>query len=63
MNRFFEDFESLAPFICNLPVGAKAPLHKHPTTGELFLVLRGKLRFRIGEKEIIAIKGDMVKVK
>ncbi|MDF2839845.1 MAG: hypothetical protein K0Q99_616 [Clostridia bacterium] len=62
-NPFFEDFESLAPFIYNLPVGTNAPLHKHPTTDELFFVLRGKLRFKIGEKEFVAEKGDMLKGK
>lgn len=63
VNPFFEDFESLAPFIYNLPVGSKSPLHKHPTTDELFLVLKGRLEFKVGEKEVIAVQGDLIKGK
>jgi quercetin dioxygenase-like cupin family protein len=63
VNPFFGDYASLAPFIYNLPAGAKVKLHKHPTSDELFLVLKGKLRFRVGGKEFVAVPGDVVKGK
>jgi quercetin dioxygenase-like cupin family protein len=43
------------------PVGAKVKLHKHPTSDELFVILKGKLKFRAGSKEIVATVGDVVK--
>lgn len=61
INPFFEDYESLAPFIYNLPVGKKAPLHKHPTSDEFFLVMRGKIKFRIGDEYFILREGDMIR--
>ena len=59
-NPFFGDYESLAPFIYNLPIGEAAPLHKHPTTDELFLIIKGKLRFTVGDAELTASPGDIV---
>jgi len=61
VNPFFGDYTSLAPFIYNLPVGAKVKLHKHPTSDELFFILKGKLKFRVGNKEFVATVGDVVK--
>jgi len=61
VNPFFGDFGSLAPFIYNLPVGARVKLHKHPTSDELFMVLKGKLKFRVGSREFVATTGDVVK--
>ncbi len=61
VNPFFEDYESLAPFIYNLPVGGRAPLHKHPTTDELFFILKGRIKFTVGQREMIAVPGDLLK--
>ncbi len=63
VNPFFGDYESIAPFIYNLPVGVKVPLHKHPTTDELFFIVRGKVKFRVGDSELVATKGDIVQGK
>jgi len=63
INQFFGDFEAIAPFVYNLPVGARVPLHKHPKNDELFFVLKGKIKFKIGEKELVAVKGDVVRGK
>jgi len=60
VNPFFGDYESLAPFIYNLPVGQHVRLHKHPTSDELFFVLKGKLKFRVGNREFVAATGDVV---
>lgn len=60
VNPFFGDYQAIAPYIYNLPVGKRVPLHKHPTTDELFFVLKGRIKFKVGEKEIVAIKGDLV---
>lgn len=62
-NPFFGDYTSLAPFIYNLPVGTRVPLHKHPTTDELFFVLKGKIKFKVGDTEIIAVPGDVIEGK
>jgi mannose-6-phosphate isomerase-like protein (cupin superfamily) len=59
--EFFGDFQTLAPFIYNLPVGKAVRLHKHPNNDELFLVLKGRLKFRVGDREFIAVPGDVVK--
>ncbi len=61
VNPFFGDFSAIAPYIYNLPVGKKVKLHKHPTTDELFFVIRGKVKFQVAGKEIIAKEGDLVK--
>ncbi len=63
VNPFFGDFSAIAPYIYNLPVGKKVPLHKHPTTDELFFVLKGRIKFKVGGKELVATKGDLVKGK
>lgn len=63
INPFFGDYKSLAPFVYNLPVGQKVKLHKHPTSDELFFVLKGKLKFRVGNKEFVATVGDVVEGK
>jgi uncharacterized cupin superfamily protein len=63
INPFFGDYESIAPYIYNLPVGKRVPLHKHPTTDELFFVLKGKIKFIVGDQEFIAGPGDVVKGK
>ncbi len=63
INPFFEDYASLAPYIYNLPVGKKVGLHKHPTTDELFFIIKGKIKFRVGEKELVAMPGDVVQGK
>ncbi|MFA5772143.1 MAG: cupin domain-containing protein [Thermoplasmata archaeon] len=63
VNPFFGDFSSLAPYIYNLPPGQKVSLHKHPTNDELFFVLRGKLKFKVGEKELVAVPGDIIQGK
>ena len=63
VNPFFGDYDKLAPFIYNLPVGKRSPLHKHPTTDELFFVIKGRLRFWVGNETLVAVQGDMVQGK
>ena len=63
VNPFFGDFASLAPFIYNLPVGTRKPLHKHPKNDELFYIIKGRFRFRVGEKTFVAVPGDLVRGK
>jgi mannose-6-phosphate isomerase-like protein (cupin superfamily) len=63
VNPFFGDYESLAPFVYNLPVGQRVGLHKHPTTDELFFVLKGKLEFKVGDRVVVASEGDLVQGK
>lgn len=63
VNPFFGDYTSIAPFIYNLPAGKTVPLHKHPTTDELFFILKGKLKFKVGEKELVAVQGDVIQGK
>ncbi len=60
VNPFFGNYVSLSPFIYNLPVGKRVGLHKHPTTDELFLILKGKLEFKVGDKVLVAVPGDVV---
>jgi uncharacterized cupin superfamily protein len=61
INQFFGDYQSLAPFIYNLPVGKQVNLHRHPTSDELFFILKGKLRFRVGGREFVAAAGEVIK--
>lgn len=63
INPFFGDYASLAPFIYNLPVGKHIPLHKHPTNDELFYIIKGQFRFRVGERTLVAVPGDVVQGK
>lgn len=63
VNPFFGDYSSLAAFIYNLPVGARIPLHKHPTNDELFYVIKGRFRFTVGERKFVAVPGDFVQGK
>jgi mannose-6-phosphate isomerase-like protein (cupin superfamily) len=63
VNPFFGDYESLAPFIYNLPVGKKVKLHKHPTTDELFFIIKGRFKFRIGDTELVAQTGELIQGK
>jgi mannose-6-phosphate isomerase-like protein (cupin superfamily) len=63
VNPFFGNYESLSPYVYNLPVGQRVPLHKHPTTDELFFILKGKLEFKVGDKILVAAEGDVVQGK
>ena len=63
INLFFGDYEGIQPFIYNLPVGKRVPLHKHPTTDELFFILEGRIKFKVGDKELVAVPGDVVQGK
>ncbi len=63
VNPFFGNYTSLSPYIYNLPVGQRVPLHKHPTTDELFLVLKGRIKFKVKDKEFVAVRGDVVQGK
>ena len=63
VNPFFGNYESLAPFVYNLPVGQRVGLHKHPTTDELFFVLKGKIEFKVGDMTVVAAEGDLVQGK
>ncbi|UCF79449.1 MAG: cupin domain-containing protein [Candidatus Eiseniibacteriota bacterium] len=63
VNPFFGDYSGISPYVYNLPAGQRVPLHKHPTTDELFFVLKGKLEFKVGDKKVTAAEGDVVKGK
>jgi len=63
VNPFFGDFEQISPYIYNLPVGERVPLHKHPTTDEVFYIIKGRVKFTIGETDIVASAGDVVEGK
>ena len=63
VNPFFGDYASLAPFVYNLPAGKSIPLHKHPTSDELFYIIKGKFRFRVGDRTLVAVPGDLVQGK
>jgi mannose-6-phosphate isomerase-like protein (cupin superfamily)/rubredoxin len=63
INPFFGDYKSISPFIYNLPVGKRVALHKHPKNDELFYILKGKIKFRVGKKEMVAVAGDLVEGK
>lgn len=63
VNPFFGDYESISPYIYNLPVGTKVPLHKHPTTDEFFFILKGKIKFIVGDKTFTVTKGDTIQGK
>ena len=60
VNPFFGNYVSLSPYVYNLPVGKRVGLHKHPTTDELFFILKGRLEFKVGNKQLIAVPGDVV---
>lgn len=61
VNPFFGNFKSLSPYIYNLPPHKGIPLHKHPSNDELFFIIKGKIRFTIGERVIEADQGDILK--
>lgn len=63
VNPFFGDYNSLAAFIYNLPAGKEVPLHKHPTTDELFYMIKGKVSFTVGNKTLVAVAGDIIQGK
>lgn len=63
INPFFGDYTSISPYIYNLPVGQRVKLHKHPKNDELFFILKGKIKFRVGNKELVAVPGDVVEGK
>lgn len=60
VNPFFGNYTGIQPYVYNLPVGKRVPLHKHPTTDELFFILKGRIKFKVGDKELVAISGDLV---
>jgi mannose-6-phosphate isomerase-like protein (cupin superfamily) len=43
-----------------LPFGYAPPLHVHKTQDEVFHILRGRMRFEVGGKIIIAQAGDIM---
>lgn len=63
INPFFGDYKAISPYIYNLPVGKRVPLHKHPTTDELFFILRGRIKFKVGTREFVAKEGDVIQGK
>lgn len=63
VNPFFGDYASIAPFIYNLPPKKAVKMHKHPSSDELFFVLKGKIKFIIGSQEFTAVKGDTLQAK
>jgi quercetin dioxygenase-like cupin family protein/rubredoxin len=60
---FFGDYVSLGAFVYNLPSGTRIPLHKHPLNDELFYIIKGRFRFRVGERSFVAVPGDLVQGK
>jgi mannose-6-phosphate isomerase-like protein (cupin superfamily) len=60
VNPFFGSYGGIQPYIYNLPAGSRIPLHKHPTTDELFYIIKGRFRFKVGDREIVAVPGDVV---
>jgi mannose-6-phosphate isomerase-like protein (cupin superfamily) len=63
INPFFGDYSSLGAFIYNLPVGKRIPLHKHPMNDELFYIIKGRFRFKVGDRTLVAVPGDVVQGK
>lgn len=63
VNPFFGNFSVLSPFVYNLPVGQRVLLHKHPTTDEFFFILKGRIKFKVADKELVAVMGDVVQGK
>jgi len=60
VNPFFGSYEGIQPYIYNLPAGSRIPLHRHPTTDELFYIIKGKFKFKVGDEELIAVPGDVI---
>lgn len=60
VNMCFGNYSGIQPFIYNLPAGRHIPLHKHPTTDELFFIIKGRFEFTIGDNIITADEGDLV---
>jgi len=59
---FFGNFEHLAPYMYTIPAGEKLNIHNHPLE-ELFYVVKGCIKFRIGDHEFISRSGDAVQAK
>lgn len=57
---FFNDYQGIAAFIYNLPAGSHIPLHKHPTTDEIFYIIKGRFRFTVGDQTFEAAEGDVI---
>jgi quercetin dioxygenase-like cupin family protein len=54
---------ALLSFDLELPPGAHVPAgHAHPTQEELFTVLAGRMRFRVGLRRVLASPGDSVRI-
>jgi len=59
---FFGNFEHLAPYMYTIPVDKKVLAQKHPFE-EMFYVIKGCVKFRIGKHEFIAEAGDALQAK
>jgi len=59
---FFGNFEHLAPYIYTIPAGGKLKIHNNSLEG-LFYVVKGCVKFHIGDHEFIAQSGDAVQAK
>ena len=62
IHPFFGNFDHLAPYMYTIPAGEKLHIHTHPIE-ELFYVVKGCVRFIIGEREFTAETGDAVQAK
>ncbi|MEO0107881.1 MAG: cupin domain-containing protein [candidate division WOR-3 bacterium] len=62
VNQFFGDLATLAPYLYNLPKGLGVLPHRHPGSDEMLFVLKGRVRFRVDKRELMAVPGDLVKV-
>lgn len=63
VNPFFGDYASIAPFIYNLPPMKGVKRHRHPSSDELFYVVKGRIKFTIGDSVFTAVKGDVLQAK
>jgi len=59
---FFGNFDHLAPYMYTIPVGEKLHIHNHPIE-ELFYVIKGSVKFSIGDHIFIAQSGDALQAK
>ena len=41
-----------------MPYGDSPPLHVHERQDEIFHILEGRVRFRVGDEEVVAFAGD-----
>lgn len=55
-----ENKDGIAVIEHKLPFGYAPPLHIHTTQDEVFHILRGRLRFEVGNESFVAQAGDIL---